>query len=87
MVGGATFTKPVTTSATLVLPSRKGRKSCGFHNRTGNNAVSLISNASQSFGEGFRLLANSTFNFYVIQDGVDRLEDNFVFIVQAVLIR
>lgn len=42
--------------------------------------MAIISNSSQTFGEGFRITANSTVTFNVIQDGIARLEDNLVLI-------
>ena len=60
MSGGSTQSITVADSATVVLPSRPGRRSLGIHNRNGNANVAMISNGSKGFGEGFRVLPDQT---------------------------
>jgi len=71
----ATFSKVVATTITEVYPPRKGRKSIGITNRSGNNNVAIISNASQSFGDGFRLTAGQTITMNSLEDGTEVLEN------------
>jgi len=71
----ATFSKVVATTITEVYPPRKGRKSIGITNRSGNNNVAIISNASQAFGDGFRLTAGQTITMNSLEDGTEVLEN------------
>ena len=73
MSGGSTQAVTVAVTPTVVLPSRPGRKSLGIHNRNGNASVSMISNGSQGFNEGFRVLADQTLMFNSNDDGVARV--------------
>ena len=62
MSGGSTQSITVAVTPTVVLPSRPGRKSLGVHNRNGNNNIAMISNGSQGFGEGFRVMISESGN-------------------------
>ena len=80
MSGGSTQAVTVAATPTVVLPSRPGRKSLGVHNRNGNASVSMISNGSQGFNEGFRVLADQTLMFNSNDDGVARVTGAIVMI-------
>jgi len=71
----ATFSKVVATTITEVYPPRRGRKSIGITNRSGNNNVAIVSNASQGFGDGFRLVAGQTITMNSLEDGKEVLEN------------
>ena len=71
----ATFSKVVETTITTVYQPRRGRKSIGITNRSGNNNVAIISNASQGFGDGFRLVAGQTITMNSLEDGKEVLEN------------
>ena len=83
MSGGSTQSSTVADSATVVLPSRPGRRSLGIHNRNGNANVAMISNGSQGFGEGFRVLPDQTLMFNATDDGVARVTGAIVMISQS----
>ena len=83
MSGGSTQSITVADSATVVLPSRPGRRSLGIHNRNGNANVAMISNGSQGFGEGFRVLPDQTLMFNATDDGVARVTGAIVMISQS----
>ena len=83
MSGGSTQSITVADSATVVLPSRPGRRSLGIHNRNGNANVAMISNGSQGFGEGFRVLPDQTLMFNATDDGVSRVTGAIVMITQS----
>ena len=83
MSGGATQSITVATTPTVVLPSRPGRRSLGIHNRNGNNNVSMISNGSQGFSEGFRVLPDQTLMFNATDDGEARVTGAIVMISES----
>ena len=70
-----TFSKVVADTITEVFPPRKGRKSFGVTNRSGNNNVAIVSNAGQGFGDGFRLTAGQTVTMNTLEDGFETLEN------------
>tara|TARA_R100001086_G_scaffold34053_1_gene15424 strand:- start:51 stop:329 length:279 start_codon:yes stop_codon:yes gene_type:complete len=70
-----TFSKVVATTITEVFPPRRGRKSFGLTNRSGNNNVAIISREDQSFSEGFRIVAGQTVTMNTEQDGKPTLEN------------
>jgi len=78
-----TFSKTVAATATLVLPSRKGRKSLAILNRSGNNNVSLISHSGLAFGDGFRIGAGGSISFNFNQDGIETTESSFTMISES----
>ena len=83
MSGGSTQAITVAATPTVVLPSRPGRKSLGVHNRNGNASVSMISNGSQGFNEGCRVLADQTLMFNSNDDGVARVTGAIVMISES----
>ena len=71
----ATFSKVVETTITTVYPPRRGRKSIGITNRSGNNNVAIISREDQSFNDGFRLTSGQTITMNSLEDGKEVLEN------------
>lgn len=79
----ATFSKVVAATATVVLPSRKGRKSLAILNRSGNNNVAIISHSGLGFSEGFRIGAGGSISFNFNQDGLETTESSFTLISES----
>ena len=79
----ATFSKVVAATATVVLPSRKGRKSLAILNRSGNNNVAIISHGGQAFDQGFRIGSGGSISFNFNQDGEETTEAAYTLISET----